>query len=139
MGIFNKKKKVAGAEKSSKERLIEVAKGFAKSLHDHIEKHKVNVQIDVEETTVNGSAMTKHYRVCVGERDNLLLEPNEYQALLTEMVKRLDDNELLHMVWAHHEASHEKAGFESDISGIMEMMKSQGFEVEMGEVEINKK
>lgn len=134
MSIFGNKKKKA-AEKANKERVVEAAKAFAKSLADHIEKHKVNVQIDVEETVVNGNPMTKHYRVCVGERDNLLLEPNEYHALLSAMIERLDNDELLHLIWQHHEKKHADAGFDSEISGIMEMLKGRGFEVEIGRPE----
>jgi len=106
--MFNLKKK------SKKEALKKVVAEAEEKLNEAIENMEVeaitnNVKVETVETVVDGKTTEKVYRIAVGDHDNIHLSEKQFANLEMAIFDRLDNDDLVHMIWAQHEKKHREA------------------------------
>lgn len=94
--------------------------------------HKINVQINIKplvtiekhESRINGKVQAPEFRISIGGRDVLMVNSREYNELFMEMLRRMDNDEIMHALYEVHAEAHneeEKVG-----EAIEEMLNKSG-------------
>lgn len=104
MGIFKKKKQ-------------------AETKGEELGQEKMAKKIAEFEIEVKGKPTEKTYRIALGDRDNILLDEEEYVNLFTAMLERVEPAELIHFIWAAHDKKHKAA---VDELKLLAMFKGMG-------------
>lgn len=83
------------------------------------------VKIELHESRINGNVQKPEYRISIGGRDVLMLNSREYSELFSEMLHRMDNDELIHRIAENHMLEHAKQEkhFMLATKGAEEMLK----------------
>lgn len=98
--------------------------------HEEAQEHKINitikplVSIELHESRINGKVQKPEYKIMVGGRDCILLNSREYNELFREMLRRMDNDEIMHFLYEVHAEAHRES--EKVEEAIGEMLEKSG-------------
>lgn len=72
------------------------------------------VTIEKHESRVNGKVQAPEFRISIGGRDVLMLNSREYNELFSEMLRRMDNDEIMHALFEKHAMEHAEASGQID-------------------------
>lgn len=71
---------------------------------------KINIKplvtIEKHESRINGKVQAPEFKIMVGGRDCILLNSREYKKLFSEMLYRMDNDEIMHALYEKHAMEH---------------------------------
>lgn len=89
---------------------------------------KINIKplvtIEKHESRINGKVQAPEFRISIGGRDILMVNSREYKELFSEMLYRMDNDEIMHALYEKHAMEHaEIEGFEKHIGKMLEKVE----------------
>lgn len=64
------------------------------------------VTIEKHESRINGKVQAPEFRISIGGRDIVMLNSREYDELFSEMLRRMDNDEIMHALFEKHAMEH---------------------------------
>lgn len=75
------------------------------------------VTIEKHESRINGKVQAPEFRISIGGRDILMLNSREYDELFSEMLRRMDNDEIMHALFEKHAMEHAEMNKMTDSIG----------------------